>query len=118
MKNKILAPILFILFTLPLAGAGGGFVGSMLFVRWQKLNSKPSVLLLYEYAQHMDKMPAKLLMPFKVSVTISLLISILPALIILAAVFAKPKRELHGSSRFANAVEVQQAGLLKPKYDP
>lgn len=118
MKNKALPIVLFILFTLPLAIAGGGYVGSMIFVRWQKLNSKPSVLLLYEYAQYMDKMPAKLLMPFKVSVTISLLISILPALIILAAVFAKPKRELHGSSRFANAVEVQQAGLLKPKYDP
>ena len=118
MKNKVLAPILFILFTLPFAAAGGSFVGSILFVRWQKLNSQPSVFLLYEYAQHLDKMPTKLLMPFKLSVTLAFLITILPALVILAAIFAKPKRELHGSSRFANAVEVQQAGLLKPKYDP
>lgn len=116
MKNKALPIVLFILFTLPLAMAGGGYVGSMLFVRWQKLNSKPSVFLLYEYAQHLDKLSAKLLMPYKVSVMIALLISILPTLIMLAAVFAKPKRELHGSSRFANAVEVQQAGLLKPDY--
>ena len=116
MKNKVLAPILFILFTLPFAAAGGGFVGSMLFVRWQKLNSQPSVFLLYEYAQHLDKMPTKLLMPFKLSVTLAFLITILPALVILAAIFAKPKRELHGSSRFANAVEVQQAGLLKSDY--
>lgn len=116
MKNKALPIVLFILLTLPLAMAGGGYVGSMLFVRWQKLNSKPSVFLLYEYAQHLDKLSAKLLMPYKVSVMIALLISILPTLIMLAAVFAKPKRELHGSSRFANAVEVQQAGLLKPDY--
>ena len=116
MKNKVLAPILFILFTLPFAAAGGGFVGSMLFVRWQKLNSQPSVFLLYEYAQHLDKMPTKLLMPFKLSVTLAFLITILPAFVILAAIFAKPKRELHGSSRFANAVEVQQAGLLKSDY--
>ena len=116
MKNKVLAPILFILFTLPFAAAGGGFVGSMLFVRWQKLNSQPSVFLLYEYAQHLDKMPTKLLMPFKLSVTLAFLITILPAFVILAAIFAKPKRELHGSSRFANADEVQQAGLLKSDY--
>ena len=116
MKNKVLAPILFILFTLPFAAAGGGFIGSMLFVRWQKLNSQPSVFLLYEYAQHLDKMPTKLLMPFKLSVTLAFLITILPAFVILAAIFAKPKRELHGSSRFANAVEVQQAGLLKSDY--
>ena len=117
MKNKILAPILFVLFTLPFSGAGGAYVGAMLFVRWQKLNSKPSVFLLYEYAQYWDKMPAKLLMSFKISVVLSLLVMILPALVILAAMFAKPKRELHGSSRFANLLEVQQAGLLKSEAE-
>ena len=118
MKNKILAPILFVLFTLPFSGAGGAYVWRDVVCALAKIEQQTIGIFCSMNMRNIGtKMPAKLLMSFKISVVLSLLVMILPALVILAAMFAKPKRELHGSSRFANLLEVQQAGLLKSEAE-
>lgn len=52
---------------------------------------------------------------------LAVVISVLPFIVITFMLFIigfkKPKRELHGSAKFANSVDIQKAKLLDTKYD-
>ena len=100
----------------PPAALGGLFLGAMLFTRWQALKTPASIGLLPHYFAHTHQMSPAMHTAFIASCALAGIITLAPALMILVATFMKPKRELHGSARFANRAEIFQAGLLnKPK---
>ena len=100
----------------PPAAVGGLFLGAMLFTRWQALKTPASIGLLPRYLAHTHQMSPAMHTAFVVSCVLAGIITLTPALMMLIAALMKPKRELHGSARFANRAEIYQAGLLnKPK---
>lgn len=101
------------------AAAGSLYLGALLFARWLSLQSAPSLLMLPHYWQHYAALPDKMRLPLVVSSALTLLFALLPLLLAAAAILSKPKRELHGSARFANGAEIAQTGLLKkPSNSP
>ena len=110
-SNRILPVLIFLLIALPLFAAMGAYCGAWVFTHWKGLRSTPSLTLLYQY-WHVANLPAHLIKPLKISTALAVLIGILPLLVMIIGALVKPRRELHGSSRFANASEIRQAGLL------
>ena len=100
----------------PISFAGGMYLGSIVMTAWLNLKSEPSVSMLYHYWKYYDRLRPGAQTAFEVSVFIALLIPIVVAVIICAAMLMKPKRELHGSARFANRMEITKHGLLKKKF--
>ena len=100
----------------PISFAGGMYLGSIVMAAWLNLKSEPSVSMLYHYWKYYDRLRPGAQTAFEVSVFIALLIPIVVAVIICAAMLMKPKRELHGSARFANRMEITKHGLLKKKF--
>lgn len=100
----------------PMSFAGGMYLGSIVMAAWLNLKSEPSVSMLYHYWKYYDRLRPGAQTAFEVSVFIALLIPIVVAVIICAAMLMKPKRELHGSARFANRMEITKHGLLKKKF--
>ena len=100
----------------PPAAVGGLFLGALLFTRWQSFKTPASIGLLPRYLAHTHQMSPAMHTAFVVSCVLAGIITLAPALMMLIAAIIKPKRELHGSARFANRAEIYQAGLLnKPK---
>lgn len=95
----------------------GQLVGGFVLCSWLKQNFTWSVLFLLRTFQQHTAYPVNVQQAIYVSSALSVLIGLIPGIMALAMVVSKPKRELHGSSRFANQMEVNQAGLLKLKYD-
>ncbi|OSI10947.1 type IV secretory system conjugative DNA transfer family protein [Neisseria zoodegmatis] len=118
--TKKLPAVLFGLGLTPFAAAGGLYLASWLFTRWLSLKSAPSVLMLPRYWPYYDRLPENMVFPLQATSAIALLLAAVPLAAILAALFMKPKRELHGSARFANTAEIAKTGLLKPpeKHKP
>lgn len=110
-SNRILPVLVFLLIALPLFAAIGAYCGAWVFTHWKGLRSTPSLTLLYQY-WHVADLPAHLVKPLKISTALAVFIGMLPLLVMLIGAFVKPRRELHGSSRFANGSEIRQAGLL------
>jgi protein virD4 len=100
-----------------LAAAGGMYIGSMIYKTWMGLKTEPAVGMLWKYWQHIDQLPENMIFPLKAATVVAGLVPLLALMIMLVAVFAKPKRELHGSARFANRAEIAKAGLLRNKFD-
>lgn len=100
----------------PISFVGGMYLGSIVMTAWLNLKSEPSVSMLYHYWKYYDRLRPGAQTAFEVSVFIALLIPIVVAVIICAAMLMKPKRELHGSARFANRMEITKHGLLKKKF--
>ena len=113
-KRPILPLIIFLVVLEPLALAGGFYLGATVFVDWLSLKkTEPSPFLLLKYWQ-MNRLPETMFVPLVVSTVLSALLGFLPVIVVLLAVIlGKPKRELHGSARFANDMEIRQAGLLQ-----
>ena len=109
-SNRILPVLIFLLIALPLFAAIGAYCGAWVFTHWKGLRSTPSLTLLYQY-WHVANLPTHLIKPLKISTALAVLIGI-PLLVLIIGALVKPRRELHGSSRFANASEIRQAGLL------
>ena len=105
MKKKPLSLVVFLLLSLPVSSTGGAYLGAKLFVVWKSLKSTASVTLLYRYWQYPD-LPAYLIRPLKICTALAVFVALLPALALLFALLAKPRRELHGSSRFATFDDV------------
>lgn len=101
-----------------LAAAGGMYIGSMIYKTWLRLKSEPAIGMLWKYWQHYDRLPENMIFPLKAATAVAGLIPLLALVLILFAVFAKPKRELHGSARFATRREIEKLGILKKKFDP
>jgi TRAG protein len=118
MKKKLLALIAILTVTVPAALAGGLYLGSVVFSGWMNLKTEPSVGMLYRYWQYYDRLPPDYLTAFQISAAIALLIPAVVFLIVCAGMLMKPKRELHGSARFANRSEIVKHGLLRKEFKP
>ncbi|WP_082783685.1 type IV secretory system conjugative DNA transfer family protein, partial [Snodgrassella sp. CFCC 13594] len=66
---------------------------------------------------HRDALPEAMHFPLMVSAVVSGILAIAPFVLVMAATFAPEKRELHGSARFANKVEVLKTGLLQKEFN-
>ncbi|MFC3873675.1 type IV secretory system conjugative DNA transfer family protein [Neisseria musculi] len=96
-----------------LSVAGGLYAAAVLYTQWLGLKTAPSVWLLVKYWQHLDQLPENMIFPLKAATAAAGLVPLLALVIMPAAVSAKPKRELHGSARFAGRGEIKKAGLLE-----
>lgn len=93
-----------------LAAAGGLYIGSMIYKTWLGLKAEPAVGMLWRYWQHLDQLPENMIFPLKGATVAAGLVPLLALVIVLVAVFTKPKRELHGSARFATRREIEKPG--------
>lgn len=118
MKKKLLNLIAVLAVTVPAALAGGLYLGSVVFSGWMNLKTEPSIGMLYRYWKYYDRLPPDYLTAFQVSAGLALLIPTVVFLIVCAGMLMKPKRELHGSARFANRSEIAKHGLLKKAFNP
>ena len=118
MKKKLLNLIAVLAVTVPAALAGGLYLGSVVFSGWMNLKTEPSIGMLYRYWKYYDRLPPDYLTAFQVSAGLALLIPTVVFLIVCAGMLMKPKRELHGSARFANRAEIAKHGLLKKAFNP
>lgn len=100
------------------AACGGMYLGAVVYTQWLGLKTEPSVMLLPAYWAHSARLPAAMMLPLQVSTALAAAIPLAVSVLSLVAVFAKPRRELHGSARFANRSEIQKTGLLKEKFQP
>ncbi|ASK27162.1 type IV secretory system conjugative DNA transfer family protein [Neisseria chenwenguii] len=116
MKNKFFGLLAALGIFVPFGLAGGLYLGSTVMTTWLSLKAEPSVGMLYRYWHYYDRLKPGAQTAFEVSAFIALLIPAVTAVIICAAVLMKPKRELHGSARFAKRSEIAKHGLLKKKF--
>lgn len=117
MKNKIAPALLLALLASALFGIGGLFLGSIVFVEWAGLKqAQPSLTLLYQYFSHRHLLPEALHIPLWGSMAVAGACAVLPFPVVLLALLLPQKRELHGSSRFANSVEIRNTGLLQTQF--
>lgn len=92
--------------------AGGQYVGGAMFAQWQGLpESVVGVFTLRDY-WHAYGDVAAVKRALAVCTVASVAVTVLPIAAACLAVFYRPKRELHGSARFARPYEVRKAGLL------
>ena len=117
MKNKLIGWAVMMVVILPLAVIGGLYAGSTVMTNWLHLQAKPSVGMLLDYWQYYDRLPDNVLTAFHVSALVAVLIPLVVMVMLLASLFMKPKRELHGSARFANRAEIAKFGLLKKQFN-
>lgn len=117
MKKKLLTLLAVLAVTVPVALAGGLYLGSVVFSGWMKLKAEPSVGMLYRYWQYYDRLLPDYLTAFQISAALALLIPTAVFLTVCVGMLMKPKRELHGSARFANRTEIAKHGLLKKAFN-
>ena len=113
MKNKFITLIVMLVLLVPVAAGGGLYLGSIVFSGWLGLQSKPSLTMLYQYWSVYKRLPESIMFPLQVSTAIPALLVLVLVVMILVSVLMPPKRELHGSARFANAGEIAKHGLLR-----
>lgn len=112
--NKKLPAVLFFLFIwTPLSLAAGLYVGAVVFVGKASLKAEPSLTLLPK-AWVAAKLSATTKQALMMGTAAAALAALVPMVFFAVLLLMKPKRELHGSSRFATAAEIAQAGLLMP----
>ncbi|QMT36474.1 type IV secretory system conjugative DNA transfer family protein [Neisseria wadsworthii] len=77
-----------------------------------------TVMMLYTYWQYVEELPKGMVWRLEVSSAVAALLPMVVLVLMLVALFSKPKRELHGSARFARRSEIKKMNLLKKKFDP
>lgn len=88
------------------------FFANFVFTEWQKIPSEYfSYNTIYLYKQQYGHLP-KVATAIKGSVGAGIGFWFVSNVVVLMALFSKPKRELHGSARFANDMEIRKAGFL------
>lgn len=118
MKNKLVTLFVMLLIAVPIAAAAGLYLGSIVFAGWVGLKSEPSLTMLYRYWQVYERLPDNMILPLQTAGGIAALLVMVAVVMVFLSVFLKPKRELHGSARFANTAEIARIGLLKQKFNP
>ena len=83
-----------------------------MLTRWLDLKSAPALAMLPRYWEYSARLPQNFRFPLYAASGLAVVVAVAPLFIILAVLFAKPKRELHGSARFANGAEIAQTGLF------
>ena len=116
MKNKFITLIVMLALLVPVAAGGGLYLGSIVFSGWLGLQSKPSLTMLYQYWSVYKRLPESIMFPLQVSTAIPALLVLVLVVMILVSVLMPPKRELHGSARFASIREIKKLGLMKKKF--
>lgn len=91
---------------------GAVFLANYIFVEWQKVPSEyygyKTIYLYHEQYGHIDKVAKAI----KGSILAGVVMWLVLNVVVFTALFSKPKRELHGSARFANDAEIRRAGFL------
>ena len=94
----------------------GVYLANFIFVKWQKIpfeffSYKTLYLYHLQYGQH-----EKIAMAIKVCTGLGVATVAILNAVIMAGIFSKPKRELHGSAKFANMMDVKKTEfILTPK---
>lgn len=95
------------------AVAGGQYLGGALFAHWEQLpDSVVGVFTLHDYWVAYGDVPSVKKALAACSI-VAAVFPFVPIAVAVAAMFSKPKRELHGSARFATPREIRNWGLLK-----
>ncbi|CAE6847116.1 hypothetical protein R75461_07297 [Paraburkholderia nemoris] len=90
----------------------GQYAGATLFARVEHLpQSVVGIFTLHDYWQAYGHVPA-VKKALAACSLVSIVVPVAPIAIACAVMFAKPKRELHGSARFARDFEIRKSGLL------
>ena len=111
-KSPIEYLILFLIVTTIGFGAGL-FLANFIFLQWQKIPMEYySYKVIFDYKAAYGNVPA-VAKAIKISLSLILIIPVLLNLIVLIALFSKPKREQHGSARFANKIDIKKSGLIQ-----
>ncbi|HBP32125.1 MAG TPA: type IV secretion system protein VirD4 [Advenella kashmirensis] len=116
MTKKILIWLAILIVSFLLFAVIGQLVGSFVFVRFAKVPMDPGIFVLWDLYKHSQDGGILDLLQYKVAVGISVVITLAPVILGFATLFSRPKRELHGSARFARAGEIAKAGLLKDSH--
>ncbi|KGX19033.1 type IV secretory system conjugative DNA transfer family protein [Burkholderia pseudomallei] len=101
----------------------GQYAGAAMFAKWEQLpESVVGIFTLHDYWIAYGSVPA-VKKALAACTLVSAVVPLAPIGIAAMALFAKPKRELHGSARFAYPFEVRKSGLLdeamgKPSKKP
>ena len=111
-KSPIEYLILFFIVTI-IGLVAGLFLANFIFVQWQKIPMEYySWNTIFQYKEIYGDVPA-----VAKAIKLSLLpIGIVPLIlnvVVLIAIFSKPKREQHGSARFANNADIKKSGLVQ-----
>ncbi|WP_037587427.1 type IV secretory system conjugative DNA transfer family protein [Stenoxybacter acetivorans] len=109
---KRLPILLFGLITALIFAVAGQYLCSWLFIDQVAAKARPSLMLLFRYFNARNQLPNSWTVPFYLYFGLSIFAPIVPLLMVLILAFAKEKRELHGSARFANRSEIFRSGLL------
>lgn len=115
--KKLLGLLIFSVICSLIFALGGQYLASMIFVLWTHIKAEPSISMMYHLFQHRSEISPHYIMPFRVTGGVSLVLPLIPFIMMVAVLLYKPKRELHGSARFATKVEINKAGLLKDRFD-
>jgi type IV secretion system protein VirD4 len=95
------------------AAIGGQFAGAALFAKIEHLPATVvGIFTLHDYWEAYGDV-ASVRRALKVCTAVSVVIPLLPIALACAAAMRGPRRELHGSARFAKAHEIRRYGLLK-----
>ncbi|WP_163598181.1 type IV secretory system conjugative DNA transfer family protein [Moraxella catarrhalis] len=112
-KKPIEYVILFVVLNIILIPASWYFA-NFVFATWQKVPSQfIGFTTLIQYNAAYGEFP-NIAKAIKISCLAGFLAWIVMNVIVAVALFMKPKRELHGSARFANDAEIRQTGLILP----
>lgn len=95
----------------------GLFTANYIFMEWQKIPSEYySYHLIFDYKAIYNDVP-KVANAIKVSTMFIFAIPFILVIAFLYASFSSSNRELHGSAKFANLMQVKKAGLLPTPKD-
>ena len=98
-------------------GMAGQLLGSYIFIVYAPVPGESiGLTTLYKYYAMSNGAVLQHSWPYRIGLAVSVLFPLIILLVVLAAVFIKPKRELHGSARFALDGEIAKAGLLDKKH--
>ncbi|WP_411350858.1 type IV secretory system conjugative DNA transfer family protein [Moraxella lincolnii] len=88
------------------------FFANFVFLEWQKIPMDyygyDTILKYQDTYGHIDKVAKAI----KGSILAGVVMWLVLNVVVFTALFSKPKRELHGSARFANDAEIRRAGFL------
>lgn len=111
-KSPVEYFILFLVVTI-IGVVAGLFLANFVFLQWQKIPMEYySYKIIFDYKDAYGDVPA-VAKAIKISLSLMLVIPLLLNVVVLIALFTKPKREQHGSARFANKMDMRKIGLIQ-----
>lgn len=110
-KKPIEYVVLFVVVTV-IGAVIGLFLANYIFMLWQGIPMRHyGATTIFKYDAVFGNIP-KVAKAIKISLVIIPFSSFVLITIAVIAIFAKPKRELHGSARFANDMEIRKTGFI------